>query len=358
MKTNRNMKPFFQGAVFSLLAVLLAGCDEKDGYKLAFSHHLHVTENEIGCADCHGKMTDGHFANAGHKACTDCHEEWIKTKDISAKTCGMCHKVKDLQDFSKTADTHAVTQAVAQARGVFVHTAALSKRCAECHGSLLDKKQKLVLSLTGKEKIRIREEAHQWGLSCSACHEDMDPQNPPLSHSKNWMRRHGPTGALPDNTCGMCHTKESCRECHQVTQPVSHNNLWRMKTHGIQAAWDRERCLVCHQQDSCTTCHEDTRPLSHKAGWSKSHCLNCHPSQGTGTGCTLCHETNLDSHPNPHAAGWRDRHCFSCHEGSPAADQCRVCHGPGNLAQIHDDDWTPVHDRLPAGADCYFCHGR
>ncbi|MEI7900633.1 MAG: cytochrome c3 family protein [bacterium] len=351
------MKPFIQSAAFillaSLLAVLLAGCDKDDKFSLAFSHQLHVTENEMACKDCHGKMTDGHFSAAGHKACKECHGDWMDTQEINAKTCGMCHKVKDIGKISQAEPTNAV----AKVSGVFLHTAALTNRCADCHGALFDKKQKLVLKLTPKEKIRIREKAHRWGMSCAACHEDMDPKTPPPSHQKNWTRRHGAMGTLPDSTCGMCHSKESCRECHQVTQPASHNDLWRLRTHGIQAAWDRERCLVCHQQDFCTACHLDTRPKSHNAGWGKSHCMNCHPSKSTGTGCTLCHETDLGSHPNPHTAGWRKRHCFACHEGS-ARNQCAVCHGSQSVIDIHDNFWTAVHNRLPAGVDCYFCHGK
>lgn len=354
------MKPFIQSLAFSLLTALLTGCDHDGEFRLAFSHNLHVTENGMACKDCHGKMTDGRFATAGHKSCTECHGDWIDTKEIGLKTCGMCHKAKDLTKFPQAAATNAVpaNAAAAKTRGVFMHTDSLTNRCADCHGNLFDKKQKLVSDLTRKDKIRIRDQAHKWGMGCTACHEDMDPKTPPSSHLQNWTRRHGAMGTLPDSACGMCHSRESCRECHQVTEPASHNNLFRLKTHGVQAAWDRERCLVCHQQDFCTACHADTRPQSHKAGWVKSHCNNCHPSKETGTGCTLCHETTLDSHPNPHSAGWRNRHCFVCHEGSAAANQCAACHGPGTLRSIHDDFWTPVHNRFPPGADCYFCHGK
>jgi hypothetical protein len=388
------MKLLIQSAALMLLSFLLAGCDKDSEYSLAFSHHLHVTENGMACADCHGKKTGGHFAAAGHKACTECHGDWITTKEISAKTCGMCHKAKDIKKFSQQA---APTNVVAKASGVFLHTAALTNKCSDCHGNLFDKKQKLVQELTHKEVIRIRDQSHGWNMSCTVCHEDMDPKTPPRSHRQNWTKRHGAMGTQPDNACGMCHSKESCRECHQTTQPASHNNLWRLKTHGVQAAWDRQRCLVCHQQDFCTTCHKSTRPQSHNAGWAKNHCNNCHPSKSTGTGCTLCHETDIGSHPNPHSAGWRrshcdnchsgtpqseqcgvchpgagsiaghpnphsagwrDRHCFACHEGSASAEQCKVCHGGASITQIHQPVWPPVHNRLPTSVDCYICHGK
>lgn len=352
------MKRLLRGAALAalpaLLAALLPGCDKDDRFSLAFSHHLHVTENGIACADCHGKNAGGRFAAAGHKACAECHGDWTDAKAPGPKTCGMCHKVKDLKRLPPAAPTNAVSAA----RGVFLHTPALTNRCQDCHAALFDKKQKLVPELTRKETVRIRDRAHGWRLACAVCHEDMDPKTPPPDHGRNWTRRHGEAGSRPDSACGMCHGKESCRECHQTTRPASHNDLWRLKTHGLQAAWDRGRCLVCHQQDSCTACHADTRPQSHNAGWARNHCGHCHPGRGTGTGCTLCHATDIGSHPDPHSAGWRQRHCFSCHPGTPQSETCAVCHGGGSLAQIHQSVWPPVHNRLPAGVDCYLCHGR
>jgi hypothetical protein len=394
LKSQKKVNRLVLGTALAALAIL-SGCD-KDGYKLAFSHHLHVTENGVACSDCHGKMTEGRFAAPGHTACKECHGDWIETKEIGANTCGMCHKVKDLKKLPKSEYAKPVSNAVSKVGGVFRHTDALSNRCAECHGYLMDKKLSGVPQMTRGDKIRIREHAHRSGLDCSACHVDMDPRTPPASHRQNWTRRHGALGMQPDKACGVCHREESCRECHQVTKPASHNNLWRLKTHGIQAAWDRERCLVCHQQESCDACHASTPPQSHNGDWlRRNHCNNCHPSQSTGTGCTVCHKTNLESHPNPHSAGWlkqhcnrchepevqncgachgfttldahpnphsvgwEDRHCYACHPGTPAADQCAVCHPGGNSLLVHQSFWPPFHNRFGGSVDvsiCYECH--
>ena len=359
------MKSFSQSVAFVLLSILLTGCD-KDKARLAFSHNLHVTENGMACTDCHGKMTAGQFAAAGHAACKECHGDWIDTKEIGAKTCGVCHKVKDLKALPKAEVAKAATNTVAEAGSVFRHSDALTNRCAECHGALLDKKLSQVPELTRAEKIRIRERAHRWGLSCIACHEDMNRTTPPPSHSQNWTRRHGTLGTEPDNACGMCHTKESCRECHQVTKPASHNDLWRLKTHGTQAAWDRRRCQVCHREDTCTACHADTRPQSHNAGWQQNHCLNCHPSQSTGTGCTMCHKVAIESHPNPHAAGWLNTHCDNCHLSATMAGPCSVCHKGITSASSHPNPhsagWQDAHcgschAGSPEAQQCGVCHG-
>ncbi len=325
---------------------------------MAFSHNLHA-KNGIACADCHGRGTNGRFARPTHMSCTECHGDWIDTKTVNETTCGKCHMQKE-KDLAKLA-TVAQTNATVVARNIFVHTAALSNRCADCHGAILDPKAKIVQPMTTSARIEIRTQAHAWKLDCQTCHVDLSRETPPPSHQENWTKRHGALGAQSDNVCGLCHREQSCRDCHQVTKPQSHNNLWRMKTHGMEASFDRARCLVCHQQDSCTACHETTSPTTHTAGWRDNHCKNCHTTTAGGSGCAVCHP-NVGigaSHPDPHSPGWKQQHCFSCHEGSPETQQCGVCHAgaTGNLQQIHQGFWNPIHNKfLGQNADCYYCH--
>ncbi|MFZ4393997.1 MAG: cytochrome c3 family protein [Kiritimatiellia bacterium] len=352
-----------QAAMLLLAAVLFSGCDRESDYTLAFSHSIHVTDNGVACADCHGKMVEGgRFGRPAHAACKECHGDWVETKSIAADTCGKCHKIKDLKTLAPGAsDKPADKKADKKANALFVHTDALAKRCADCHGALLDKKLEHVPEMTHPVKVRIREQAHRWGMACAACHAEMDAKTPPPNHRQNWTKQHGALGTQPDNACGMCHRDESCRECHQVTMPASHNNLWRLKTHGIQAAWDRSRCMVCHEQDSCVACHESNRPQSHTAAWRQAHCLNCHPSENTGTGCTECHkDASLRDHPDPHGVGWRDNHCYSCHIGAPAPNECMECHPGGNSVLLHQDFWPEIHDRGGMNPNivnwCHDCH--
>ncbi|MBA4386613.1 MAG: hypothetical protein C0404_01450 [Verrucomicrobia bacterium] len=341
-----------------LLSLLLSGCDKKKDAVLAFSHSVHVKDNSMACKDCHGKIKEGRFTRPGHTECKDCHEEWTEAKAVSEKTCGVCHKVKNLELLSKA----TYKPAAAVVAGSFVHTAALTNRCEECHGNLLDKKLKSVPEMAPADKILIRDKSHRSGQSCAACHVDMDPGKAPPNHDKNWTRRHGPLGSQKDSVCSVCHSEQSCRECHQTTMPESHNNTWRLKTHGIRAAWDRSRCQVCHERDSCDSCHSEVRPQSHNAAWKQTHCSNCHPGASTGTGCTMCHDASLDSHPDPHPAGWASSHCKSCHFDSPQAEQCKSCHGKGPHPNPHSAGWLSGHcDSCHPGSrdaeDCRICHG-
>ena len=344
------MNRTYVGMVLLAVSILVAGCD-KEGRKLVFNHSLHVQDNGMACADCHGKSKEGRFAVAGHDACRDCHGDWLDEKKIEEATCGKCHKVKNLKS-----ELAALTAAYEKVPGapearLFAHTDALSNRCAECHGNLMDKKLVTVPPMNRAAKLEIRDRVHVSGVNCLACHVDMNPGTPPPSHKFEWTQRHGILSGKDEKACTVCHSEPSCRECHQVTQPASHNNLWRLKTHGLQAAWNRTKCLVCHEEDSCTTCHQETRPQSHNAGWRDNHCFQCHTSKERGTGCALCHEGTIDTHPNPHAAGWRSSHCNTCHPGSPETANCRVCHG-GDLVAGHSNPhpagWVNQH--------CNNCH--
>lgn len=355
----------FAGVMLLTSAILVAGCDKEGGAKLAFSHSLHVQDNGMACADCHGKAKEGRFGAAGHDACKDCHGDWMDEKVVEEKTCGKCHKVKHLKN--ELAALYAAPDKIplkAQSE-VFVHTDALSNRCMECHGSLMDKNLVLVPRMTRDEKIEIRNRVHAGATSCTTCHADMDPKTPPPSHKQGWTQRHGILSGQDEKSCTVCHSEPSCRECHQVTQPASHNNLWRLKTHGVQAAWNRVKCLVCHEEDSCAACHAETRPQSHNAGWRDNHCFQCHTSKERGVGCALCHEGTIESHPNPHPGGWRSQHCNTCHPGSPETAQCGVCHGGdvvGGHPNPHSAGWRAEHCNTchPGSSElqkCAICHG-
>ena len=299
----------------ALLIIVSSGCDKDKAHVLSFSHNTHVIGNEMDCSDCHGEIKDG-LKIPDHEVCATCHGDWIEAEVISKDTCGSCHQGGNLDALYKEQKAPAAQPPYA-ATSVFIHTDTLAKRCKECHENLMDEKLKQVPKWTHEESVRIREQSHKSGMECAACHKDMDAETPPPNHDQNWTRRHGELGFQPDKACGVCHEEQSCRECHETTMPTSHNNLWRLKTHGIQAAWDRTRCMVCHEDDSCVACHAETRPQSHNAAWKDTHCLQCHPSEATDTGCTFCHEGGVDAHPNPHPAGWRSGHCRGCHNGTP-----------------------------------------
>lgn len=370
---------------------LLAGCKPEE-FRLRFSHALHVIENEMECADCHGDITDGRFEHPSHDVCAGCHDEEVESETISRATCGLCHREKDLGQIG--AQKPAADES---RRRVFFHTEALvaQKLCGECHGNNLEGGKDYVPALSRAALLRTMREACVAGKPCDMCHVGIDRNVAPDDHLQDWTRVHGFRADQEDALCSACHHEETCRECHQATMPASHNNLWRLWTHGVESSWDRARCQLCHEEDFCVACHAETRPRSHNGLWETTHCDYCHASGSAGAGCATCHESVLDSHPDPHGAGWLNQHCDSCHPGSPEADDCRLCHsttldnhpdphgpgwegeghcavchtgGPGSedcvlchpggddTPQAHQSEWPDWHNALEPGFDCLLCH--
>jgi hypothetical protein len=122
--------------------------------------------------------------------------------------------------------------------------------------------------------------------------------NKPPSHDLSWLHRHGPASKVNIEECIQCHTDRiSCTQCHQEIQPRNHTPSWTKTGHGLEARWDRSRCMVCHKEDSCVECHQRTLPSSHRPGWGggsgvsqNRHCTTCHyPVKDTT--CFVCHNT-------------------------------------------------------------------
>jgi hypothetical protein len=327
------------------LIAFLTGCEEEERYQLRFSHNLHVTENGMGCEDCHGAPGQPDFKAITHATCLDCHDE-PEAEEISAETCGICHQAKQVALYEAASklpegeaaeteemkagdeepDQVADEQAAVSSKSVFVHTEALAGKCADCHSYLLDAELVSVPELAHDDIVSIRNQAHRSGQECSTCHVDMDPAIAPGSHDIAWTKRHGQFAMQPDASCSVCHTQDSCADCHSVMQPASHNNMFRMKTHGTMAAWNRASCQVCHTEDSCTSCHATTRPKSHNARWG--------------------------------APGFKPTHCIGCHNTSSPGDGCVTCHEGGNDVMLHARYWgnAPINHNQPGIQNCYICH--
>lgn len=311
---------FIQGTAVAVLLVLFAGCKEEDKHQLRFSHYLHVEDMEMACSDCHGDL--GEFQVISHATCIDCHDE-PEAKQMTPETCGMCH-IQDKLYKLKLVDTNAVEKTAA--RAVFVHTEALESRCAECHGELMNEELETVPMLNRRDIVAIRETAHGSGQDCLTCHVDMARNQMPANHDVAWMKRHGQLGIQDEASCNVCHSEDSCKECHSVMQPVNHNNIWRMKSHGAVAAWNRASCQVCHEEDSCASCHAENRPRSHNGRWA--------------------------------APGAKPSHCIGCHNTSTPGDGCVTCHEGGNDVMLHEQYWggASIDHNQPGIENCYICH--
>ena len=86
-------KTLFASLAAGGVVLLLAACDE-DKYTLKFSHHLHVTENEMSCDECHGELGQPSFTALSHETCSDCHAA-IHRFVPSEKELGRSYNTKD-----------------------------------------------------------------------------------------------------------------------------------------------------------------------------------------------------------------------------------------------------------------------
>lgn len=324
-------------AALGAVSIFVVGCDEED-FVLRFSHSTHVKDNEMACTDCHGELGAA-LKTPDHDVCTQCHQEIVEADKISKETCGTCHVEKDLETIGETEAKKP------PAKGIFIHTKDLEGRCDKCHGDLLNEKAERIPVLTKKDITAMRTRGHALSLPCVTCHVDLDQRTKPETHQRDWKRLHGVLSLAEEGTtCDMCHTKESCAECHQSEQPSYHTNLFRLKTHGMQGSWDRQRCRTCHQDDFCASCHKDTKPRSHGAGWQSRHCANCHTDTDPNSGCQTCHEGGIEVHDMTPPIWHRDVHVSCLTVG---------CHAPGTGGPR---SLIPLKHPFLDETECSICH--
>lgn len=314
----------------------LAGCTlfvDEGSQPLAFSHRVHVVQEELDCVICH---EDAYAADAPGMpypdTCMLCHED-------TAEDTPPERRIETLFVDETYAAGHwsALSDEV-----IFSHAAHVGAEigCAECHVGI-DENERLDASIgVDMRACTTCHAARAQPNECATCHTEVDEFWAPPSHARHWERRHGDASRLADpgssSDCATCHAPTECADCHLAEPPASHTNTFRRRSHGLAAALDRESCAACHRTDACESCHMDTRPRSHvgQFGGTKSrHCLGCHLPV-------------------------RANNCITCHKGAPshlAATPMPEWHTPGmNCRQCHGISAPLPH--VDKGDDCLACH--
>ncbi len=213
----------------------------------------------------------------------------------------------------------------------FLHTAH-PLDCAQCHGSP-----------TMVQRAAVE--------TCLACHGIAEHQNPdvsscdlchvqppaPVSHGIAWREQHAVEAAASPETCGACHIRSDCLDCHKPSaasgSPGYHpaNFLQRHPA----SAYNREtECADCHNAAQfCQSCHVQSGLAARggaavnyhdgQAAFLAGHaqmarlnletCVTCHVERD----CLRCH-----TRTNPHGSGF-DADAMR----SRNAQMCTVCHG-------------------------------
>jgi len=157
---------------------------------------------------------------------------------------------------------------------------------------------------------------------CMACHRTRKP----ATHRMSWSKRHGKEATRRSDSCWLCHSTQSCRNCHGLDMP--HPGNW-LVAHRIVAQYKSTKCAKCHKPTQCSDCHRKSVPADHRVGnWLRDHgkraklsdtkCLRCHDRQKF---CAACHGV-----PMPHPVGWLTNHKGAGSSLDPNGTCLRQCH--------------------------------
>lgn len=253
-----------------------------------------LEDPEVTCTACHrGAETEDEAGTPDREICLSCH--------AGLRSAGLFDLGGDY--FDEEARPKWAPEAVLPADVSFSHVGHVQFDCAECHGdverqdfSLLD----LAVRFANCRRCHWHEEAT---ADCLHCHAFFDSSQRPHSHDRGWATAHGWTvrdaggfGAS-DRTCGACHDRSFCVNCHLEEKPRDHTSFWVRAGHGLAADIDRTRCSVCHSQDECVRCHTDGALPVSACPDGTLPCLRagCHMNKPWGhtvltENCLLCHK--------------------------------------------------------------------
>jgi hypothetical protein len=190
---------------------------------------------------------------------------------------------------------------------------------------------------------------------CTDCHlakvgglvETSFPQGTLVDHGPDFARDHRQEASRGDATCGACHERSECQDCHAgVVKPLDFHQANYLLVHAVEAKRGKPDCTACHRTSTfCIECHErsglgtrgDTQLTSpgdfHPPGWTTMHagaakrnitsCASCHREED----CLTCHSAQPFNavHISPHPPGWRgSARCKALDRGNRR--MCLRCH--------------------------------
>lgn len=337
---------------------------------LIFSHAKHMKRGAT-CASCHAGAPTSQSALDDllptEAACRACHpiDRSQPTKAATpVAACAGCH-------VGYTPGGVVARVYLTPSPIKFDHRAHATQTCESCHGDMRTIDFATTAQLPTMASCLTCHTNGSEQRHCSDCHYTrtggliettfphgtLVPQRGGLGdeHGPLFSRDHRQQASRSDATCGACHDKSECLDCHQgAVKPLDFHQGNYLLVHATEAKRGRPDCSACHRaQTFCVACHErsgigtrgssefnsrDDRQRFHPTGWSSAgQGPNLHgPAARRGvTACASCHreEDCLECHSaqsgalgvSPHPAGWRGslrckmldrgnrRMCLRCH---------------------------------------------
>ena len=275
-----------------------------DGVELTFSHRLHVEDEELECADCHGAAAESETGIdnllPAKAVCADCHD--VEDED----ECSTCHT--SLTDPQPVPRIETYSALFSHKRHVSAELA-----CESCHAGIESSELAAERVLPDMVMCQDCHDQHAVAnIECSSCHTPEEPLVP-ASHGLDFVRAHGDiaqaNAAVNGNkTCQTCHDVNYCQDCHEGDNldRLSHPLNYEF-THALDVQSSDQTCQTCHSdRQFCVDCHNDNfiLPRTHVPGFVNPV-----------TGGSHAFEAQNDIET-----------CMSCHE-SNAEEICQQCHG-------------------------------
>lgn len=367
--------------IFTFLGAMTSGesaCEDGKLSRIKFSHQFHVKEAGIACTDCHSNATKSINSSdnllAKSESCTSCHEDQLKSN------CTYCHLSPDSTTY--TAAPSPVRELV------FSHQQHVEGHqkvaCEICH-TVLDKADASTGELV--PAMATCNSCHSDGKStstCKTCHTNFALLRPIDHNRTDFVREHKRSARLADAKCGMCHSQETCIDCHNRSELVKVNvpgrdlvsqqsprltandrgqgirltkvhDLNFRFTHGVAVKGKTMECQTCHSgKEFCATCHEaggninqgSFKPASHSAAGFKTFGVG----SGGGEHARLA-KRDIESCAMCHASDGADPVCIRCHTDADGVK--------GTDPRTHERGFMATNHGIwhnDTGANCYICH--
>jgi hypothetical protein len=340
-------------SVLLVLALSLAAffACKKQVVRFPHAQHLGMACGDAGQPDC--------------LTCLSCHGQIARSPTLGHPTdqnCSACHEnERHIQRVLAAEPTRAQQRAAGITFDHASHLAlaGVEGQCIHCHAGVVSESSGPHFPAMST-CFGCHEHKEEWDRgTCTPCHQSaalrsLVPETF-LGHGPGWDRRHGPLALQTTVQCAVCHSAESCDDCHDVSQGLTIERRRAthveqdfihpadfLSRHALEATSEPARCLSCHRTETCDSCH-----MSRGVSAGRMGAVNPHPPGWTGP-------DGLDPRHHGRAARRDILACASCHDQGPDTN-CIDCHKVGgNGGNPHPSGWQS--SRTPSDLMCSYCH--
>ena len=221
--------PFF--FIITLAGILLASPSEQAGtkgkkYPEAFSHQLHIIDNDMECTDCHTRVTESLSAYDDNRpdedVCFSCHEDTLFS---NAGPLRLFENPTRIVIFNHNVhvnlDSIGIVLKMAVSSGKYLGIPPdlpaefdSENACSSCHRGMNKADFSTEDNLPVMSDCLVCHSEVDPPFSCKTCHSS-DVRLTPLSHTETWIDDHTEMKHEKPNSCEPCHGRSfTCRGCH------------------------------------------------------------------------------------------------------------------------------------------------